>query len=62
MMAKKIMTKIAVRDHLFNLRRENLHQGLGGKFPHRVVLDRTTRQVCNFSFCDNKTILDVRRV
>ena len=61
-MTKKIMTKNAITDHLFNLRRENLHQGLGGKFPHRVVLDRTTRQVCNISFCDYKIILDVRWV
>ena len=56
------MTKNATTDHLFNLRRKNLHQGLGGKFPHRVVLDRTTRQVCNISFCVDKTILDVHRV
>ena len=34
--SKNIMTKKdnAITDHLFNLRRENLHQGLGGKFPH----------------------------
>ena len=32
-------------DHLLNLRGENFHQGLGGKLPHRIVLDRTSGQV-----------------
>ena len=32
-------------DHLLDLRGENLHQGLGGQLPHRVVLDRTPGQV-----------------
>ena len=32
-------------DHLLDLRGEDLHQGLGGQLPHRVVLDWTPGQV-----------------
>ena len=44
-MINHLIIVIVITDHLFDLWGENLHQGLGGQLPHRVVLDRTPGQV-----------------